>query len=71
MLHITRKAFYEYNKMKEENNMKKFLAIVLAMLMVLSVCTACSKSGGDNGEITLTWYVPGDKYPDTALVVEE
>ncbi|MBO5454627.1 MAG: ABC transporter substrate-binding protein [Clostridia bacterium] len=51
--------------------MKKFLAIVLAMLMVLSVCTACSKSGGDNGEITLTWYVPGDKYPDTALVVEE
>ncbi|MBO5454628.1 MAG: ABC transporter substrate-binding protein [Clostridia bacterium] len=51
--------------------MKKFLAIVLAMLMVLSVCTACNKSGNDDGTVTLTWYVPGDKYPDTALIVEE
>ena len=51
--------------------MKKFLAVVLAMLMVLSVFTACSKTDSNDGEITLTWYVPGDKYPDTALVVDE
>ena len=52
--------------------MKKFLALVLAVLMVLSVCTACGgKTTNDDGTITLTWYVPGDKYPDTALVVEE
>ncbi len=51
--------------------MKKFLAAVLAMLMILSVFTACSKTDSNDGDITLTWYVPGDKYPDTAMIVEE
>ncbi len=51
--------------------MKKFLAVVLAMLMMLSVFTACDKTNTNDGEITLTWYVPGDKYPDTAMIVEE
>ncbi|MBO5454629.1 MAG: ABC transporter substrate-binding protein [Clostridia bacterium] len=52
--------------------MKKFLSIVLATLMILSVCTACGGNAGKgDGSVTLTWYVPGDKYPDTALVSEE
>lgn len=44
---------------------------MLAVLMVLSVCTACGNANKGDGTITLTWYVPGDKQTDTALVMEE
>ena len=43
-----------------------------AMLVSLFAVTGCSNNGGgDNGEITLTWYVPGDKQADMASVMEE
>ncbi len=53
---------------------KRTLAAALAMVMTLGLASGCGKtqdtaSGGDVP--TLTWYVPGDKQPDMALVMEE
>jgi putative aldouronate transport system substrate-binding protein len=51
--------------------MKKFLALVLAVIMVLSLCTACGKEAGNNEAVTLTWYIPQDKQADLALINAE
>ena len=54
---------------------KRILSLVLGLAMLLSllaVTTGCSNdTGSDNGEVTLTWYVPGDKQADMASVMEE
>ncbi len=54
---------------------KRILSLVLSLAMLLSllaVTTGCSNNGGEEGgEVTLTWYVPGDKQSDMASVLEE
>ncbi len=53
---------------------KRILSLVLGLAMLLSllvVTTGCSNDGGNSGEVTLKWYVPGDKQADMASVMEE
>lgn len=54
---------------------KKGLALLLAGSMLFSLAGCGEKKEtagtGDDGVPTLVWYVPGDKQPDMALVMEE
>ncbi len=51
--------------------MKKIIALLLAAIMLFSMC-ACSKSGSDEGGVkTLKIYMPSDPQKDLELVVAE
>ena len=62
----------EYIERKEKNMLKKVLVMLIAGMMLLSLC-ACSDKGTQTSSdsVTLKWLVPGDEQPDTAKVVAE
>ena len=51
--------------------MKKVLALVLAVMLALSFAACGGEKKGADGDVTITWYVPGDKQADIASVLEE
>ena len=50
--------------------MKKVVALVLAVMLALSFAACGEKEVSQNGEVTITWLLPGEKQADVELVNE-
>ena len=56
--------------LKEEEKMKKVVALVFAVMFALSFAACGGEKVSQNGDVTVTWIVPGDPQADLASVNE-
>ena len=54
-----------------KRNKTKKIDLLLACMLMISVCTACGSKTSEEDGTTLTWYMPGKKPADCDLVEEK